>query len=103
MAQGSAFTKVFSRRVNKAAVKTDKAEEKLLDDDQYVPPPGHLGFIKGLITNPDGSQGSAQFVSIGGSRMDEVRTWNHAGEIFSRRKCQSRKKRLQRCSKDAAC
>ena len=102
MAQGSAFTKVFSRRVNKAAVKTDKAEEKLLDDDQYVPPPGHLGFIKGLITNPDGSQGSAQFVSIGGSRMDEVRTWNHAGEIFSRRLDwigQSREKRLQKCSK----
>ena len=74
MAQGSAFTKVFSRRVNKAAVKTDKAEEKLLDDDQYVPPPGHLGFIKGLITNPDGSQGSAQFVSIGGSRIMQVKS-----------------------------
>ena len=85
MAQGSAFTKVFTTRINKAAVKADKAEEKLLDDDQYVPPPGHSGFIKGLMTNADMTQGSAQFVSIGGSRMDEVITWNHAGEIFSRR------------------
>ena len=42
MAQGSKFTKVFRRRINKAAVKTDKSEEKLLYD-QYVPPPGQ-GF-----------------------------------------------------------
>ena len=36
------------------------------------------------MSNADGSQGAAKFVSIGGSRMEEVRTWNHAGEIFSR-------------------
>ena len=34
MAPGSTFTKVFKRRINKAAVKNDKSEEKLLDDDQ---------------------------------------------------------------------
>ena len=50
MAAGSTFTKVFTKRVNKAAVKTDKAEEKLLEDDQYVPAPGHIGFLKGLIS-----------------------------------------------------
>ena len=33
MAVGSTFTKMFTKRVNKAAVKTDKAEEKLLEDD----------------------------------------------------------------------
>ena len=60
-------------------MRTDKAEEKLLDDDQYTPPPGHTGLIKGLISNADGSQGAAKFVSIGGSRMEEVRTWNHVG------------------------
>ena len=73
MAPGSTFTKVFKRRINKAAVKTDKAEKKLLDDAQYTPPPGHIGFIKGLMSNADGSQGAAKFVSIGGSRMEEVR------------------------------
>ena len=72
MAAGSTFTKVFTKRVNKAAVKTDKAEEKLLEDDQYVPAPGHIGFLKGLISNADGTKGAVQFVSLGGSRMDEV-------------------------------
>ena len=40
--------KVFTKRISTAAVKTDKAEEKLLDDDQYIPPPGQLAFVKGL-------------------------------------------------------
>ena len=79
----SQFIKVFTRKTNPAPVKTDKAEEKLLDDDQYVPPPGHIGFIKGLRSNPEGG-GAAQFVSLGESRMEEVRTWNHASEMFSR-------------------
>ena len=79
----SQFIKVFTRKINPAPVKTDKAEEKLLDDDQYVPPPGHIGLIKGLRSNPEGG-GAAQFVSLGGSRMEEVRTWNHASEMFSR-------------------
>ena len=78
----SQFLKVFTRKVNTAAVKTDKAEEKLLEDDQYVPPPGHIGFLKELRLNTGG--GHAKFVSLGGSRMQEVRTWNHASEIFSR-------------------
>ena len=82
MAHGSTFMKVFTKRISTAPVKTNKAEEKLLDDDQYVPPPGHIGFIKGLKSY--GDQGGAQYVSIGGSRMDEVRTWNHASELFSR-------------------
>ena len=59
----SQFLKVFTRKVNKAAVKTDKAEEKLLDDEQYVPPPGHIGLLKTLISNSHG--GTAQFVSLG--------------------------------------
>ena len=34
MAQGPTFTKVFTKRISTAPVKTDKAEKKLLDDDQ---------------------------------------------------------------------
>ena len=82
MASGPTFMKVFTKRINKAAVKTDKAEEKLLEDEQYVPPPGHVGILKGLKTSESG--GAAQYVSLGGSRMDEVRTWGHATELFSR-------------------
>ena len=63
-------------------MKTDKAEEKLLDDDQYIPPPGHLAFVKGHKSH--GEENFAQIVSIGGSRMDEVRTWGHASELFTR-------------------
>ena len=40
----SQFLKVFTRKTYTAAVKTDKAEEKLLDDDQYVPPPDILDY-----------------------------------------------------------
>ena len=78
----SQFLRVFTRKSNTAAVKTDKAEEKLLDDDQYVPPPGHIGFLKTLIYSPLG--GTAQFVSLGGSRMQDSRTWNHASDLYSR-------------------
>ena len=81
-AAGSSFLKVFSKRINKAAVKTDKAEEKLLDEDQYVPAPGHIALLKGLH-HTDGA-GRAMFVSLGGSRMEEVRTWGHANEMYSR-------------------
>ena len=44
-------------------MKTGKAEEKLLDDDQYVPPPGHIAFVKWLRTKNDG-KGTAQFISL---------------------------------------
>ena len=74
----SQFIKVFRKKTNPAPVKTDKAAEKLLDDDQYVPPPGHIWFIKGLRSNSE-SGGAAQFISLGGSRSK-----NHASEIFSR-------------------
>ena len=78
----SQFLRVFTRKSNTAAVKTDKAEEKLLDDNNYVPPPGHIGFLKTLINNPLG--GTARFVSLGGSRMQDSRTWNHASDLYSR-------------------
>ena len=45
----SQFIKVFTKRINPAPVKTDKAEEKLLDDDPYVPLSGHIGFINRRI------------------------------------------------------
>ena len=67
----SQFIKVFTKKTNPAPVKTDKAEEKLLDDDQYVPPPGHIGFIKGLWFNSEGF-GAAQFVSLGGARSKNL-------------------------------
>ena len=34
MAHGSTFTKVFTKRISTAPVKTDKAEEKLLDGEE---------------------------------------------------------------------
>ena len=64
MASGPTFMKVFTKRINKAAVKTDKAEEKLLEDEQYVPPPG---ILKGLKTSESG--GAAQYVSLEWSNM----------------------------------
>ena len=82
MSQGSPFHKVFTKKVSTAAVKTDKAEEKMLENDEYVPPPGHCGFIKELRNHEEG--GVCKFLSLGGSRMQEVRTWGHASELFSR-------------------
>ena len=67
----SQFIKAFTKKTNSAPVKTDKAEEKLLDDDQYVPHPGHIGFIKGLRSNSEGG-GAAQFVSLDGSRSKNL-------------------------------
>ena len=63
-AAGSSFLKVFSKRIIKAAVKTNKAEEKLLDEDQYVPAPGHIALLKGFH-HTDGA-GRAMFVSLEG-------------------------------------
>jgi len=41
------FKKVFTRMLSSANVTTAKAEENLLEDNQYVPPPGHISFLKG--------------------------------------------------------
>ena len=68
MSFGDTFQKVFTRRTNKAAVRTDKAKEKLLEDDQYVPPPGHVAIIKSLKSDENGN--GAYFCIIGGARMD---------------------------------
>ena len=40
------FQKVFTRRLSTANVTTAEADEKLLDDEQYVPPPGHVSVLK---------------------------------------------------------
>ena len=77
------FKKVFTKRLSTANVTTAKAEEKLLDDEQYVPPPGHFSFLKGKTT--DGAAGEAFLVSLGGARMQESRTWKTASELFARK------------------
>ena len=76
------FQKVFTRNISAAKVTTAKAEDKLLEDAQYVPPPGHISFLKGNFR--DGECGRASMVSLGGVRMQDSRTWKNASEIFSR-------------------
>ena len=76
------FQKVFTRKLSTANVTTAKADEKLLDDDQYVPPPGHIRLLIGKFS--DGGAGKASMVSLGGVRIRESRTWKTASELFSR-------------------
>ena len=76
------FQNIFTRSISSASVTTAKAEEKRLADDQYVPPPGHISFLKERFS--DGHAGEASLVTLGGVRMDESRTWKHASEIFKR-------------------
>ena len=38
------FHDVYTRQINSANVVTSKAEDKLLQDNQYVPPSGHISF-----------------------------------------------------------
>ena len=71
------FQNVFTRKVSNA-----KAEEKLLEDDQYVPPSGHLSFLKSKAIA--GGAGTAAMVSLGGVRMQESRTWKYSSEFFCR-------------------
>ena len=40
------FQKIFTRKISSASVTTAKSEEKRLDDEEYVPPPGHISFLK---------------------------------------------------------
>lgn len=58
------FQNVFTRKVSAANVTTAEAEEKLLEDDQYVPPSGHLSFLK--CKSIAGGAGTAAMVSLGG-------------------------------------
>ena len=76
------FSKIFTRKLNSAAVKTAKAEEKMLEDEQYVPPPGHISILKCKFN--DGGAGEAFIMTLGGGRMQESRTWKHASELFCR-------------------
>ena len=59
----SYFQKIFTRQMSSANVTTAKAEEKRLEDDQYVPPPGHISFLKECVH--DGGAGSASVVTLG--------------------------------------
>ena len=81
------FQKVFTRKVSSASVTTAKSEEKRLEDDQYVPPPGHISFLKEKVC--DGTTGKAKLVTLGGARMQETRTWKFAAELFCRNFCWS--------------
>ena len=66
------FQKVFTRQMSSANVTTAKSEEKRLEDDQYVPPSGHISFLKNW--DSDGGAGHASMVTLGGVRMQESRT-----------------------------
>ena len=81
MAAGD-FQNMFTRQISAANVTTAKAEEKLLEDDQYVPPAGHISFLKGKVS--EGGAGRASMVTLGGVRMQESRTWKFSSEFFCR-------------------
>ena len=76
------FQKVFTRKLNTADVATAKAEDKLLEDEQYIPPPGNISVLK--CKNIDGAAGQGSMLSLGGVRMQESRTWKSASILFSR-------------------
>ena len=63
------FQEVFKRLINSANVATSKAEYKLLQDEQYIPPSDHISLLKGKVI--DGGAGKASMLSIGGVRMGD--------------------------------
>ena len=65
-----------------ANITTAKSEEKRLEEDQYVPPSGHICVVKRNFC--DGELGGASLLSLGGVRMQESRTWKFANELFCR-------------------
>ena len=81
MAQSN-FHKIFTKRISTANITTAKSEEKRLEEDQYVPPSGHICFVKRKLC--DGELGGASLLSLGGVRMQESRTWKFANELFCR-------------------
>ena len=76
------FHDVFTRLINSANVATAKAEDKLLLDEQYIPPSGHISLIKGKVI--EGGAGQASMLSIGGVRMGDSRTGKFVKELFCR-------------------
>ena len=61
---------------------TAKAEEISIKDDEYVPPSGHLSFVKNRSVV--GSKAKAQILTVGGARREDGRTWKTASTIMSR-------------------
>lgn len=61
---------------------TAKSEEQSISNDDYIPPPGHLTFVKNRLLR--GGDVSAQLISLGGTRMEDGRTWNNASTLMSR-------------------
>ena len=76
------FQEVFTRLINSANRATAKAEDKLLLDEQYIPPSGLISLLKRKVI--DGGAGKASMLSIGGVRMGDSRTGKFARELFSR-------------------
>ena len=61
---------------------TGKAEEASIQDDNYIPPPGHVMFLKNKSV--DGNNLIGQMISLGGVRMEDGRTWSLANNLMSR-------------------
>ena len=77
--EGNNFQGVFTRQINTANVATAKAEDKLLQDEQYIPPSGHISLLKGKVI--DGGAGQASMLTLGGVRMGDSRTAKFAREL----------------------
>ena len=59
---------------------TSKAEEKTISNDNHVQPAGHLTVVKNLTYDDDTISG--QLISLGGTRMEEQRTWGFSQDLM---------------------
>ena len=64
---------------------TAKAEEQNVKDDNYIPPPGHVMFIKNKLVS--GTDVRAQLISLGGTRMEDGRTWGMSNTLMNVKNC----------------
>lgn len=78
-----AFVKIKEQQIKLVTrTVTSKSEQKNITDDNYIPPSGHMMFIKNKLVN--GSDVCAQLVSLGGAKMADGRTWSMASSLMSR-------------------
>ena len=61
---------------------TSKAEERSIRNDNHVQPAGHLTVVKNVTNNNNTVSG--QLISLGGTRMEEHRTWGFSQDLMSR-------------------
>ena len=76
------FYKLCERSKPTAQMVTKKNEEKSISDGTYISPPGCIGVLKNVTIN--GDQISFDLVTLGGVKMEDIRTWTNSNKIFIR-------------------